>query len=394
VKNRTRTVAAGVLSTAVVSVLAACGGDDSSSAASSYDGDIGATDLSAVCPSTVTVQTDWFPEAEHGHLYQQLNYGGEGKDAVTIDADKKTVSGPLFDGDNGYTGVDLEIRSGGPAIGNQSVTSQMYQDQDILLGYVDTDQSIQQSDAMPTVGVMTTLEKSPQMIMWDPETYPDVHSIADLKDTGATVLTFADMSYIKYLTGAGILDESQIDESYDGAPATFVAAGGEKAQQGYSSSEPYNYENTIDGWKKPVDYQLVHDAGFPTYKSTLAVRSDAKDDNADCLKELIPVLQRGTKSYMENPDAANDLIVQAVSDFNAGWIYDADNAVYGHETMREEGLVANGSDGTLGSFDADRLQEVTDIVTPIFAGQNTPVKDGIAMDEIATNEFLDPEVSL
>lgn len=62
--------------------------------------------------------------------------------------------------------------------------------------------------------------------------------------------------------------------------------------------------------------------------------------------------------------------------------------------MRDEGLVANGSDGTLGSFDADRLQEVTDIVTPIFAEQSTPVKDGIAMDEIATNEFLDPEVSL
>ena len=393
-KYTVRTLAAATLAAGTAVSLAACGGDDSTSAASSYDGEIGSTDLSAVCPSTVTVQTDWFPEAEHGHLYQQLNYGGEGKDAVTIDADKKTVSGPLFDGDNGYTGVDLEIRSGGPAIGNQSVTSQMYQDQDILLGYVDTDQSIQQSDAMPTVGVMTTLEKSPQMIMWDPETYPDVHSIADLKDTGATVLTFADMSYIKYLTGAGILDQSQIDESYDGAPATFVAAGGEKAQQGYSSSEPYNYENTIDGWKKPVDYQLIHDAGFPTYKSALAVRADAKDDNADCLKELIPVLQRGTKSYMEDPTAANDLIVKSVADFNSGWVYDQGNADYGVSKMRDEGLVADGADGTLGSFEDARLEELVDILTPIFAEQNTPVKDGIAMDEIATNEFLDPSISL
>ena len=250
-KNRTRTVAAGVLSTAVVSVLAACGGDDSSSAASSYDGDIGATDLSAVCPSTVTVQTDWFPEAEHGHLYQQLNYGGEGKDAVTIDADKKSVSGPLFDGDNGYTGVDLEIRSGGPAIGNQTVTSQMYQDQDIMLGYVDTDESLQQSDSMPTVGVMATMEKSPQMIMWDPETYPDVKEIKDLKEKDATVLVFPDRPYVRYLTGAGILDESQIDESFDGAPANFVAAGGAKAQQGFSSAEPYNYENTIEAGRSP-----------------------------------------------------------------------------------------------------------------------------------------------
>ncbi|MFR4190636.1 MAG: ABC transporter substrate-binding protein, partial [Corynebacterium variabile] len=167
-----------------------------------------------------------------------------------------------------------------------------------------------------------------------------------------------------------------------------------KAQQGYSSSEPYNYENTIDGWKKPVDYQLIHDAGFPTYKSSLAVRSDAKDDNADCLKELIPVLQRGTKSYMEDPTAANDLIVKSVADFNSGWVYDQGNADYGVSKMRDEGLVADGADGTLGSFEDARLEELVDILTPIFAEQNTPVKDGIAMDEIATNEFLDPSISL
>ncbi|WP_420098437.1 ABC transporter substrate-binding protein [Corynebacterium sp.] len=393
------TVTAGTVAVATVLALAACGDDSTSSsasAASDYDGDIGATDLSAVCPSTVVVQTDWFPEAEHGHLYEQLNYGGEGRDAVTVDADSKVVSGPLFDGDAGYTGVDLEIRSGGPAIGNQNVTSQMYQDPDILLGYVDTDQSIQNSDGMPTTGVMATLDKSPQMIMWDPETYPDVHEIADLKEKKATVLTFSNMSYIRYLTGAGILDESQIDESYDGSPATFVAADGANAQQGYSSSEPYNYENEVQGWMKPVDYQLIHDAGFPTYKSALAAKTADLEDagTTDCLSALVPVLQRGVKSYMEDPAATNELIVTAVEDFNAGWVYGDGNAEYGHRQMLDEGLVADGTDGVLGSFDEDRVNEVLDIVTPIFDEQNTPVKDGVSTDELATNEFLDESVSL
>ncbi|MGP9759550.1 ABC transporter substrate-binding protein [Corynebacterium sp. AOP12-C2-36] len=398
--NRTartaRTVLAASTSLATLLALAACGDGNGGAAASDYDGDIGSTDLSSVCPETVVVQTDWFPEAEHGHLYEQLDYDGEGRDAVSIDADGKVVSGPLFDGDNGYTGVDLEIRSGGPAIGNQNVTSQLYQDPDILLGYVDTDQSIQNSDSMPTTGVLSTLDKSPQMIMWDPETYPDVHEIADLKDEDATVLTFSDMSYIKYLTGAGILDQSQIDESYDGSPSTFVAAGGANAQQGYSSSEPYNYENEVQGWMKPVDYQLIHDAGFPTYKSALAARSGDLEDSAttDCLSELVPVLQRGEKDYMEDPSAANELIVQAVEDFNAGWVYGDGNAEFGHARMRDEELVANGSDGVLGSFDEARVSEVLDIVTPIFAEQNTPVKDGVATDELATNEFLDESVAL
>ncbi|WP_145942550.1 ABC transporter substrate-binding protein [Corynebacterium glyciniphilum] len=393
------TVTAGTVAVVTTFALTACGdgsASSTSSAASDYDGDIGTTDLSSVCPSTVVVQTDWFPEAEHGHLYEQLNYGGEGRDAVTIDAEGKVVSGPLFDGDNGYTGVDLEIRSGGPAIGNQNVTSQMYQDPDILLGYVDTDQSIQNSDGMPTTGVMTTLDKSPQMIMWDPETYPDVHEIADLKGENTTVLTFSNMSYIRYLTGAGILDESQIDESYDGSPATFVAADGANAQQGYSSSEPYNYENEVQGWMKPVDYQLIHDAGFPTYKSALAAKTADLEDAAttDCLSELVPVLQRGVKSYMEDPAATNELIVEAVADFNAGWVYGDGNAEYGHRQMLDEELVADGTDGVLGSFDEVRLNEVLDIVTPIFDEQNTPVKDGVATDELATNEFLDESVSL
>ena len=52
------------------------------------------------------------------------------------------------------------------------------------------------------------------------------------------------------------------------------------------------------------------------------------------------------------------------------------------------------ADGTLGSFEDGRLDKLVDILSPIFAKQNTPVKDGIAMDEIATNEFLDPSISL
>lgn len=400
-----RTITAGTVAVTTTVALAACSdgngsngsnneGDSPGTTASGYDGEIGGTDLSAVCPSTVVVQTDWFPEAEHGHLYEQLNYGGEGRDAVTVDGGGSRVSGPLFDGDDGYTGVDLEIRSGGPAIGNQNVTSQMYQDPDILLGYVDTDQSIQFSDSMPTTGVMTTMDKSPQMIMWDPETYPDVEEIADLRDEDATVLTFSNMSYLDYLVGSGILDADQIDESYDGAPATFVAADGANAQQGYSSSEPYKYENEVEGWMKPVEYQLLHDAGFPTYKSALAARSDALDENSDCLSELIPVMQRGQSDYMADPTATNELIVQAVADFNAGWVYADANAEYGHNQMSKEGLVADGTDGTLGSFDDDRLGELIDIVTPIFEEQNTTVPDGLTGEDVATNEFLDEGVAL
>ena len=43
------------------------------------------------------------------------------------------------------TGVKIQIRLGGPAIGDQLVSAELYEDTNILLGYVGTDQAIQLS---------------------------------------------------------------------------------------------------------------------------------------------------------------------------------------------------------------------------------------------------------
>ena len=59
-----------------------------------------AGDIASVCPSPIVIQTDWFPEAEHGALYELI---GEG---YTVDTNNKVVSGPLVSGgeDFGYRG--------------------------------------------------------------------------------------------------------------------------------------------------------------------------------------------------------------------------------------------------------------------------------------------------
>ncbi|MFT4043575.1 MAG: ABC transporter substrate-binding protein [Gordonia sp. (in: high G+C Gram-positive bacteria)] len=386
--HRIRTGIALSATAAAVVATSACGGSSSdTSPTTSFTGTIGQTDLSTVCPKTVTIQTDWYPEAEHGHLYQLLGPN------PTIDANAKKVSGPLFD-NGSYTGVNVEIRSGGPAIGNQSVTSQMFQDDSILLGYVDQDQTIQTSASKKTTAVFSPLNVSPQMIMWDPATYPQVKTIADLKKVNATVLYFSGSTYMDYLTGAGVLNKAQIDGSYDGTPATFVAAGGKKAQQGYASSEPYLYENEVQGWKKPVAFQLVDAAGFPTYKSAIAVRSADLDKDSPCLQKLVPVLQRAEVAYMTSPEATNDLIVKVVSDFNSGWVYDKGQADFAVKQMKDLKLVANGPDNTIGAFDPSRVAHMIDITRPIFAQQKTPIASDLTPEQVATNKFLDKSISL
>lgn len=371
---------------AAFAFTAACGSDESTEA-SGYSGEVGPVDLRESCPEKVIIQTDWNPEAEHGHLYQLL--GPDPK----INAENKRVAGPLFDRGQ-YTGVDVEIRAGGPAIGFQSVTSQMYADPDILLGYVDTDQGIQNSQSNPTTAVMAPLDISPQMIMWDPGTYPQVQAIGDLKPTNARVLYFEGSTYMSYLTGAGVLSPDQVDGSYDGTPANFVAEGGKAAQQGFASSEPQLYQEEIEGWKKPIKYQLIHDQDYPIYKSALAVRSGDLEANAACLEKLVPVLQRGAVDYLASPATADKVILDAVEQYNTGWVYSQRNAEYAAQTMTELKLVGNGPNGTLGDFEPARVQRIIDVTTPIFTEQGTAPADGLTTETVSTNRFIDTSIGL
>lgn len=373
-------------SAAALLLLAACSSTGASDAAETPDLEVGAVDLSSVCPETVVMQTDWNPEAEHGHLYELIGEDYE------IDTEMKAVRGPLMAGGE-YAGVDVEIRSGGPAIGYQAVPSALYQDEDILLGYVKTDEAVQTAADTPTVSVMAPLEINPQMIMWDPETYPEVDSIAELADAGAVIRHFGDAAYMQYLIGAGIVPAAQADGSYDGTPAAFVAAGGRDGQQGFATAEPYIYEHEVEEWGKPVAYQTLHDAGYEIYSGSMAVRADRVEEVRPCLEELVPVLQQATVDYFAEPQATNDLILELVEAYDNGWVYTEGVATYSVETMLAEGFAGNGPDETVGNFDADRMSRVFDVIKPLFSEEmNIDVPEDLTVEDIYTNELIDEAI--
>lgn len=344
-------------------------------------------DLSSVCPKNVVIQTDWNPESEMGGLYNLLGPN------PTIDANKKVVKGQLYSKGQ-PTGVDVEIRSGGPAIGFQAVPAQMYQDKDILLGWVNTDEAIANSAKMPTTQIMASFDKAPWMIMWDPKTYPDVKTIADLGKTGAKVRYFDGATYMDYLVGAGILKKSQVDGSYDGTPGNFIAAGGKDAQQGFATVEPYTYENDLKQWGKPVNFQLVADTGYPLYAVALSARTEDVTAKADCLKKLVPVVQQSTVDFFASPDTANALIVKAVEEFKTGWVYSEALTKHSTEEQIKLGLVSNGDNATLGDFDEARVQKVLDIAGPLVAKAGNKPADGLKATDLFTNEFLDTTIGL
>ncbi len=382
-------------------VLAACGSDSSTDSTSAPETTTGgstettgggeATSLKGICPDTVAIQTDWMPEAEHGFLYNLIGDGWE------LDKDKAYVTGPLVAG-GVDTGVKLQVRSGGAPQQFTPVTQLLYNDADLLAGFVYTDEAIQFSGSeFPTVAVMSGFEKNPQMIMWDPATYPDVKGIADLGTEKVTVRYFGGAAYMDFLTGSGVLSKEQVDGSYNGDPALFIADEGKAAQQGFGSAEPFLYESELKDWGKPVAYEYINDIGWENYAQSIATKPENITKYADCFKALVPMIQQSSVDYLADPTHGNKVILDASTGFGEafGWTYTEGAAAFGVETIKKDGLQANDpKSGVIGQFDMDRVAGLIEIAVPIYTANGATPKEGVTPEDIVTNEFIDPSIKL
>jgi len=365
-------------------VAAACGGDDDDATPATDPGTAEPSaepmSLAGVCPDVIGIQTDWFPEAEHGALYHLLG------DDYSIDTNKKAVTGSLVVDGNDY-GVDVEIRAGGPAIASPTVAAEMYADDSLTLGYATTDSQILRYEEAPLLSVMAPLETNPQIIYWDPETYPDVTTLADLGELGVTINVFGGGTFGDVFAAQDVWSADQIDPSYDGTPGRFIAEG-DIAQQGFASAEPWLYENEFTDYGRELAFQTLNDAGFPVYSQTLGIRPDDIETLRPCLTELIPIIQQATVDYYADPADTNAKIVETVEAYDTFWTYPAELADFSVESQLELGFAGNGPDSTVGNMEEERIQQVIDALATAemdFPSDITPA-------DIYTNEFIDESI--
>ncbi|MGC5614587.1 hypothetical protein [Georgenia sp. Z1491] len=374
-------------------LLAACGGGstDDDAAAGPAPGATAAEagsalDLAEVCPATVVMQQDWQPQAEHGAMYQLVG------DDHEIDTEAKSVTGSLVAG-GVDTGVQIEVRPGGPNVGFQSVAALMYLDDDITVGAVNTDSAIINHEAQPTVAVTSQLTVSPQILMWDPETYPEAETIEDIVATDATVVTSGTVlpALIASTTG---FDLARSDTSYEGTPARFVSDPS-IVQQGLLTNEPYVYEHEVEPWSRPVASALLAEVGHSTYPGPVAVRADRLEELSPCLERLVPVLQQAQIDFLADPGPATDLILELVDAYQLSWTYSAGVAEYSVDTQLDADLVHDDpASGTFGAFDPARMQEIVDTYLPVLVAEGAVTFDELDPNVLYTNEFLDDSISL
>jgi hypothetical protein len=382
------------VATSLVAALAltACGGSDPTNSPPPAAGAVvapappgGPLDLTGVCPATVVMQQDWQPEAEHGGMYSLV-----GADR-TIDADAKLVRGSLV-AQGVDTGVDIEVRPGGPNVGFQPVPALMALDDSIVLGTVNSDVAIAASATQPTVAVVSQLTTSPLMFMWDPASHPGAQTLPDVAASGVPVVT-SEPVITALLEEQRIITSAQVDPSYEGTPARFVSDP-RILQQGFATAEPYLYEHEIAAWGRPVGYQKLADHGYSVYPSPLAVRADRLEQLRPCLAKLVPIMQRAQLDYLADPGPTNALIVELVEAYQTGWTYSPGVADYAVRTLREQGLVINDpASGVFGQFDPARMQQIATTFGSILRSQGT-VTEMPDPASLYTNEFIDPSIRM
>ena len=339
-------------------------------------------ELAGVCPSPLVVQTDWFPEAEHGALYELIGEGYE------IDKNNLVTRGPMVLGGTDL-GIEWEVRAGGPAIGGSSVSQHMAVDSSILLGYGSTDQQVNHWDVTQLVSVVAPLEKNPQMVMWDRDVYPDVTGIRDIGERGIVVQVFAGGTFPDVFIAQGIWDEDKVDKGYTGSPARFIADG-DIAQQGFASAEPYQYEFVHTDYGKAVEFELLHDAGFEIYSQTIGVRNGQIEEMRPCLEKLVPIIQQAAVNFDASPERANAVIVDVVATYDQWWTYSADLAAFSVQAQRDYGLVGDGPDNTAGNMEGSRYEKT---LNDMRAAGMEGIDPDLTYDQLFTNEFIDESIS-
>jgi len=379
--KRNTTIGTAITITTSLLILSACGSSNSASsdttaAAATATG----VSLVDVCPATIVVQTDWFPESEHGGLYQLM-----GDDAVASKDTGAVIGSLVVNGEP--TGVNLEIRAGGPFLESPVVT-EMYQDNAITFGYVGTDVAITRYTDAPTLAVFNALNINPQVLLWDATKHPEAQTIADAAKTIKSFYVYGDPSWMRYFETQGLIQKDQVDSNYKG---NLLLSTEDAAHQGFATSEPYKYANLESG-AITTGYQLIHDAGWNSYAQNLAIRKDRLEELRPCLEKIVPVFQQAQLDYIADPTRANAIILTTVATYDSWWTQSEGDVANGAASQKEMGIVGNGDTPTFGDLEEARVNDFIAKATPILREQGLEIAD-IAAGDITDNSFLDTAIT-
>jgi len=269
----------------------------------------------------VSLQTDWYPQAEHGGFYNAL-VKGYYKEA----------------------GLDVTILPGGP---NVSPTKLLVTGGASFA--MDSSDHVLVSDAegLGLVGVGATMQQDPQAVMLhaeDPAT-----RFEDLE--GRTIAAVPGAIWFQYLIQKfGFKNTKEI-------PATFTVANflhdPQYIQQIFVTSEPFYVQK--EGQK--IRTMLIKDTGYAPYRVFCCTRAYL-EKNREVVQKFVAASVRGWKDYMQDPAAANAEIAKRNPEMNK------DQMEFSWKALKDGGFVygPDPSGAITGKFETQRWADIYQIL--------------------------------
>ncbi|WP_068710998.1 ABC transporter substrate-binding protein [Cephaloticoccus capnophilus] len=316
-------------------LLVGCGPTDQS--APSKNADEAAAGL-----TPVIMQTDWFPQAEHGGFYQALARGFYRE-----------------------AGLDVDVRPGGPSSHVRLRVARG--DADFgLLRSDDTAMAI--SQGLPLVMVAASLQHDGEALLVHADS--PVQDFSDLD--GQTVMAPLSMVWVSYI-------QKKYDVVFKLVPTTYGLASffadPALVRSCYLTSEPFLAQER----GVPVRALPLIDAEYDAYAGVV-VRRELVRSSPELVRAFVAATLRGWEDYLNgDPSPADTLILERNPQMSQGQLD------YSRAALIEHSMVAGFPEKgeRIGAIDMGRLQHEIDRLREFDA-----LAKALSAEDIATLEFL------
>jgi len=223
--------------------------------------------------SAIRVQLDWFPEPEHGGLYQAQAKGYFAQEGLNV---------TLLPGGSNVL-VTQFVGNGQAEIGQSATTQVIYA----------------VASGLPVINVASIFHRMPSALIMHADN--PVASFADLN--GKTIMGRPEAVYIPYLKKKYGIDFKVVPQSF--GLAQFLQDPS-AIQEGYFIAEPYFMEQA--GAK--VKWLPLWDSGYDP-AATLFVNTAFAHDHPDELRAFLRAFIRGWKDYLEGDPAPGNALMKS-----------------------------------------------------------------------------------
>ena len=330
------------------------------------------------------IQTDWYPEAEHGWIYQMVG------DGYTIDKDAVSVTGPLVrrrrrdrrghrdplrrpghrqpDGDVAAVHrrrhpARLRVHRRGhperrrvPDHGGHGGHGEEPADDHVGPGDVPR----RRDDRRPRRGGRPgplLRRRGVHGVL-----HPDGHALGRTRSTAATTAR----------------------------PANFIAAEGKPTPSrasGRPSRTSTSSSSPTGASRSPTSTSTTPAGRTTASRSPSRPRTSSRTGPAS-RSSCRSSSSRASTTWPTRPRRTSSSSPRS-TEFDSFWTYSAEIAEYAVQTMIDDGLLSNGPDGTLGNFDLDRVNGLIEKAIPVYTALGQAPPDGLTAEDIVTNEFID-----